>query len=369
MKTWKFFIFFTVLMLVYASLHVYAGFVLAGDTQIFESSRSIVIGLLLVFFLSYPLGRFLERYFLNRFSQFLVTVGAFWIAVIIYLAPGLAGLQILAFCIPNLSMAWGFATLCLVVTLLIILGHWNATHCKISKYQLSLKKSLATGPLRLVVVSDIHMGTIVNKKRMETLVREINSLTPDLVLFPGDLLDEDLDPVIEAGLGQYFKQIKTVYGMFACTGNHEYIGGVDQGVAYLREHGIRVLRDECALLANSFYVVGRDDAAAVRFGGSQSKTLKEILENLNPDLPILLLDHSPVRLKEAKECGIDVSFSGHTHHGQQWPWNYITSCIYELSRGYLLKGSTHVLVSSGYGTWGPPVRIGSRSEMLLVTIS
>lgn len=369
MKTWSFIVFFTLIIFVYALLHVYTGYALTGDSKIFQSARGLVIGLLVALFLSYPLGRFLERYFLNRFSQFLVTLGAFWIAVIIYLAPGLVGLQLLEILIPGISLDWGFVVLSLLITVVIVWGHWNATHSKISSYELSLKKSLATGSLRLVVVSDIHMGTIVNKRRMETLVKEINSLKPDAVLFPGDLLDEDLEPVIEANLGSYFRQIKTVYGMFACTGNHEYIGGVDPGVAYLREQGIQVLRDEFVLVADSFYVVGRDDAAAVHFGGSQSKTLTEIMKNLNPELPILLLDHSPVRLKEAERCGVDVSFSGHTHQGQQWPWNLVARSLYEVSRGYLLKGSTHVVVSSGYGTWGPPVRIGSRSEILLVIIN
>ena len=81
-----------------------------------------------------------------------------------------------------------------------------------------------------------------------------------------------------------------------------------------------------------------------------------------------MMDHQPYELDEVVKAGVDVQFSGHTHHGQLWPLNYITEAIYEVSQGYLRKGNTHFYVSNGYGSWGPPVRIGNRPEVVEVTL-
>jgi predicted MPP superfamily phosphohydrolase len=186
---------------------------------------------------------------------------------------------------------------------------------------------------------------------------------------PGDVVDEDIRPVIKQNLGELFKSIKNKFGVYSVTGNHEYIGGIEKSVKYLTDHGIRVLRDEAILINNSFYLAGREDRASFGFAGIRRKNLSELLNNIDRRYPVIVMDHQPVNLEEAVENHVDVQLSGHTHHAQMWPLSYITKRVYELSWGYLKKGKTHFYVSTGAGTWGPPVRIGNIPEIVQIKLN
>jgi predicted MPP superfamily phosphohydrolase len=223
--------------------------------------------------------------------------------------------------------------------------------------------------LNIVVVSDIHLGTIICKRRLERIVKKINSLNADIVLLPGDVVDEDIGPVIKQNLGETLRTIKSKYGIYAITGNHEYIGGVEPSTQYLVEHGIRELRDAVTTIAGSFYVVGREDVSYNRGVQRIRKPLNELLNVVDKSLPIILMDHQPFRLNEAEEQGVDLQLSGHTHHGQMFPINFITKRIFEVSWGYKKKGNTHVYVSCGVGSWGPPVRIGNTPEIVNIKLT
>jgi hypothetical protein len=226
------------------------------------------------------------------------------------------------------------------------------------------KKAGIFKTLSFAIVSDIHLGTIISKSRLKRIVSKINSLKTDIVLFPGDVVDEDIVPVIKHNLGQILMEIESRIGVFAVTGNHEYIGGVEKACKYLEDHRVFMIRDSYVTINNSIYIVGREDRSIRGFAGKTRKSLDEILSGVNKSLPIILMDHQPVRLNEALEKEIDIQLSGHTHHGQLWPFNFITKKVYELSYGYLKIENTHYYVSCGAGTWGPPVRTGSRPEII-----
>lgn len=151
-------------------------------------------------------------------------------------------------------------------------------------------------------------------------------------------------------------------------GNHEFINGVESSVRFGESLGIIFLRDEYIMIDSSFYLIGREDSSMLQFTGKQRKSLEEIVENISDSYPKILLDHTPFKLEQAVNNNIDLQLSGHTHHGQIWPANLITNLIYEISWGYKKKGNTNFYVSSGAGTWGPPVRIGSRSEIVNLKI-
>jgi predicted MPP superfamily phosphohydrolase len=197
----------------------------------------------------------------------------------------------------------------------------------------------------------------------------INSLDPDIVFLPGDVFDEDIGPVIKENLGEILRTIRSRFGVFAVTGNHEYIGGEEAACQYLSDHGIVVLRDSFVRVNDVCYVIGREDISIRQFAGKQRKSLSELLKDVDRRLAIILLDHQPFRLEEAEQSGVDLQLSGHTHHGQLWPFNYISKRIFEVSWGYKKKGSTHIYVSCGVGTWGPPVRVGNTPEIVNIKIS
>jgi hypothetical protein len=158
-------------------------------------------------------------------------------------------------------------------------------------------------------------------------------------------------------------------GIYASTGNHEHIGGVEEACKYLTEHDITVLRDSVIMVNNEFYLIGREDRDARRFSGAGRKSLDELMKNVDSEFPLILMDHQPFNLEQASSKGIDLQISGHTHNGQLWPLDYITDAIYEKSWGYEKKGNTHIYVSSGIGTWGPPVRTGNRPEIVNIKLN
>jgi len=137
----------------------------------------------------------------------------------------------------------------------------------------------------------------------------------------------------------------------------------------LNRSGIQVLRDEYTIIANSFYVVGRDDLISKRLGGKERANLSELLEGIDKSLPIILLDHQPQKLTEPHIEGVDLQLSGHTHKGQFFPNNLITGKIFEIDWGYLKKDDYQIIVTSGYGTWGPPIKIGNSSEIIDIKIT
>jgi predicted MPP superfamily phosphohydrolase len=121
-------------------------------------------------------------------------------------------------------------------------------------------------------------------------------------------------------------------------------------------------------MPNGVPIIGREDRDSRRFKGIQRKALSELVKDTDLSGSLIVIDHQPMNLDEIVAAGIDLQLSGHTHHGQMWPFNYITSKMYRLSRGYERIGKTHFIVSSGYGTWGPPIRLASRSEIYLITL-
>lgn len=327
---------------------------------------------------SYILGRILERRSLNLVSGIFVWIGSLWLAAMVYfllfsflldalrITALIAGISIrtLYADYEQLKLIVFFAVMVLV-TVIVIWGFINAGNPRIKKLDISInKKAGKLNGLRIAVASDIHLGTIICRKRLEKIVEKINGLEADIILLPGDVVDEDLGPVIKQNLGELLRTIKSKYGVFAVTGNHEYIGGVEPAVKYLTEHGITELRDSYIKIADSFYIIGREDLSGKQFGGRWRKPLAEIMEGIDKSMPLILMDHQPAKLREAELAGIDLQLSGHTHHGQLWPFNYITKKIYEVSMGYKKKGKTNYYVSCGVGTWGPPIRTGNRPEII-----
>ncbi|MBS2100272.1 metallophosphoesterase [Carboxylicivirga linearis] len=336
---------------------------------------------MLVLFLSYPAGRFLEKIWYAPPSTTLHWIGAFWFAGMLYFTLSLITVDLVRIAnyffhfLPTKGSE-AYLKLKLItgtvitsgVLLTMFIGFLNAWHPKISRHTINIdKQANSLKSLKIVAASDIHLGTIIGPRKTNKLVETINSLQPDLILFAGDVVDEDVQPVIKQNLGENLKQLNAPLGVYASTGNHEYIGGVERAVEYLTEHGIKVLRDTSIIINNSFVIAAREDRDKNRTQHKR-KEIKELLQNIDQSLPIILLDHQPYNLQDATDAGIDLQISGHTHHGQLWPFGYITEKIFEVSRGYKQKDSSHFIVSTGFGTWGPPIRTGNRPEILEITI-
>lgn len=259
----------------------------------------------------------------------------------------------------------------LVIALLLAFGSWNAWRPIVRRYDIAIPKQAGSrSELRLAVASDLHLGAVVGKRHLSRLVKRMNALRPDLILLPGDVLDDSIEPFVRENMAETMRGLQAPLGVYASLGNHEYIGGhIDEYVERMKAIGIEVLVDRAVKVDDAFYVAGRKDLAAKRFTKEGRLPLKELLSGLDRSLPVLLLDHQPGKPGAAAEAGVDLKLSGHTHRGQMAPNHWITGRLFDLDWGYARKGSMHAIVSSGFGTWGPPIRLGSRSELLDIRIA
>lgn len=333
--------------------------------------------------LCYIIGQLLgRRYLPGIIKKGLTYLGSYWMGAFFYflllvvlvdllrLAGIWTGLLPHSFRTSSAATVTG-VTVFLTVALLLVYGTWNARNPIITRYNLDVdKKAGSIESLHITMVSDVHLGAIMNKYRLQDMVDRINALNPDLILFVGDVVDDEVRGYREEKMSDIFKQLRSPYGMYAVPGNHEYISGdINEAVAFLEESGIHVLRDNYIKIADSFYIAGREDVAGERFIQGTRKEPVELLKDINPSLPVILMDHQPVALEKAQAAGVDLQVSGHTHRGQLFPNNLITRKTFELDYGYMKKGSTHFVVSNGFGTWGPPLRIGNKPEVVDIIIN
>jgi uncharacterized protein len=381
-KATAFIIFVTIVILIYGLANFYIYSRAIHSIPAGHSWRIWFTIIFWVFVSAYVAARFLERAYPCNFTEVVTWIGSFWLGIMVYsllivLMVDFARLINHFFHVfPAVFYADYQKTkqIALIVSGCIIIltvtaGFVNARLPVIRRLDIVINKKVSgDNSLKIVMVSDIHMGTLIAKRRTNYLVGKINSLKPGLILFAGDVVDEDLAPVIRRNLGEMLGQLIAKHGVYGITGNHEYIGGAERAVKYLEAHGIKMLRDTAVLVDNYFYLVGRDDRDKARFTGKNRKSLEEIMGKVDTSYPVILMDHQPFKLEKAVELGVDLQLSGHTHHGQLWPFNYVTNAIYELSWGYRQIGQTHFYVSSGFGSWGPPVRVGNRPEIVVIDV-
>lgn len=225
------------------------------------------------------------------------------------------------------------------------------------------KESGSLRELKIVLASDFHLGLLSNKKHLQRFVNLANEEKPDVVLLAGDLVDDDPIWFVTAGMSEVMRQLSPTYGVYGVLGNHEYYGGkIPLLIEEMKVSGVQMLLDETIFVENSFYVTGREDLT------NRNRKSLESLKPMKDTLPWFVMDHTPTDLKTPADLGVDLHVSGHTHRGQMWPNHLITRRLFELDYGYKLKESMHAFVSSGFGFWGPPIRIGSRSELWSITI-
>lgn len=377
-----FFVFAGIFLSLYGMVNFY---VFIRGFQAIAQGSSLRVVYTIVFWtvaLCFFIGRALENAWPSNLSQVLVWVGSFWIAAMFYFFFALLFLDFLRLVnrlvsffpegiTRNYAQAKTIAAFAIIalVALTILSGYINSLNPRIRTLDLTIQKSGGImETVNIVAASDIHLGTIVGRERFNRIVDRINNLNPDVVLFPGDIVDEDLAPVVRQNLGGTLKSLRPRFGVFAVTGNHEYIGGVEEACSYLTEHNVIMLRDKAVQVNGSFFLIGREDLSSRRFANRERKALGALMAGINRDYPIILMDHQPVELGESAREGIDLQLSGHTHNGQLWPFNYVVRALFEVSYGYKKIGKTHVYVSAGVGTWGPPMRIGHRPEIMNIRL-
>jgi predicted MPP superfamily phosphohydrolase len=200
---------------------------------------------------------------------------------------------------------------------------------------------------------------------LQRLITHVQKIQPDLILLPGDIIDDDPHVFFKKEMDSMMKQLKAPLGTYGILGNHEYYGGkIPQFVERMKEINIPILMDEVLNIGDSLYLIGRKDKT-----DKNRDSFFDLASETDRSLPIIAMDHQPLSLKEAEQAGVDLLLCGHTHRGQMAPNHLITKRLFEIDWGYKQNNQLHTIVSSGFGFWGPPLRIGSRSEIIQIDIS
>jgi predicted MPP superfamily phosphohydrolase len=367
-----------VFLLIYSSISLYIGWngwVLLS--ALLPGSGWLLYAILFgIAAFGYIIGRAAYNTPLKPVAEGFKIVGSYWFAILEYGLLILPLADLLSLTLKSLGAdrtvyvtGVGLAAL-LTLVLIMLRGSYNAWSPVVRTYDVNVPKQAGElKQLRIAMASDLHLGNLVGKRHLERLVSTIERIKPDLILLPGDILDDDIEPFIRKQMAPVLGKLQAPLGVFAVTGNHEYIGRkVPEFVAAMDAIGIRVLMDETVLVADSFYLIGRKDKASAGVSGQPRQSIAALLSPLDRSMPLIMLDHQPADLIQAAEDGVDLSVSGHTHRGQLMPNHLITRKIFVLDWGYKRIKKLHAIVSSGFGTWGPPIRIGSRSEVVQINV-
>lgn len=332
--------------------------------------------------LAYVVNQVAGDYLPGFLSTPMLYVGIYYVAILSYLMLVFPIIDMIRLAnkrysfLPKDSAAYSnfsfYVTIFLAVAIgtILIYGTWSGRSSYVKAYDVKVNKTLKEDNLKIALISDIHLGDYMDVKRLKNLVGEVNEMNPDIVLIAGDLIDSSIKPFLENQMAKELGKLNSQYGTYFSFGNHDLGSKVPQLTKSLEEVGVTVLKDDYKLINDSFYVVGREDVAIKRMGGNR-KSLKDITKDLDKTKPVIVIDHNPMNasLKEAQNERIDLQVSGHTHRGQFIPYNFFTNRGYDLVYGYDKKEDFNVIVSSGYGTWGPPIRIGSRSEIVQINLT
>ena len=247
-----------------------------------------------------------------------------------------------------------------VVTLILVIG--NIQYHNKKRQHLYIFTNKIETPIRIVGISDLHIGYTITSKEVSKWVSIINDEKPDIVIIAGDIIDNHTRPILKDSLNKVFNRINAPMGIYACTGNHDLMYAIKDSTDIYKKSGISLLRDSYINL-NDITIIGRDD-----YSNSKRDELKNIIKNIDMSKFTILLDHQPTKLNDAVINGIDFQLSGHTHRGQIFPISLLTDYLFDVSYGYHKIENTHFYVSSGLGIWGGKFRIGTKSEYLVLDL-
>lgn len=354
------------ILLVFVHLAVYATLAMAfGIGGVFLKWLFVALAL------TFISASFLANFFKAKLIDWYYTFSAYWFGLVHFL---FAGAVICYFTLDifyrndvyvSAALVGG---ICFGIFFLIHLyGTLNSWRAETTTVSVPLSKNPGFDAAfwrgkKIVFVSDVHLGNVRQNKFAARVVRNINAANPELVLIGGDVFDGPLCD--EARLVEPLRALKAQSGVYYVTGNHEYyLKHVERALAAIRATGVRILDNEKV-------TIGGIDFVGVDYRLTNKPELfKKVLETIGIDRsrPNVLIKHEPKDLDVAEAAGISLGFFGHTHQGQIFPLSLFTRQIYKgFDYGLKPHGTMQVYTSSGVGTWGPPLRLGTKSEIAIV---
>jgi hypothetical protein len=359
--------------LLYGGIHLYA-LIRLDSVFHFSAVYKTLVVILMIFLIFAPiLVRIVEAHQMEALARIIAFTGYLWMAFIfLFFCLGVAFdvVRLLfrffpAAVNPAALSGIALALAALFSLILVIYGYFDAREIRIKKLEIVTGNHLPNnGKIRIVQISDVHVGIVIKEKRLQALADKIKEAQPDILVSTGDLLDGELNNVLP--LAELLAQIKPQFGKYAVTGNHEYYAGIAKSLAFTRQAGFEILRDEVREVAG-INIAGVDDITGRKpIFTRENPRATRTMPATGKDKFTLLLKHQPV-VNSADNFNLQLS--GHTHGGQLFPFGLITGRFFENNYGYFEWGKNKLLyVSRGVGTWGPPVRVFAPPEITVIDL-
>ena len=367
----RFVVFLSVVLGIWTLEHLYVGWRLASLPLLTAPGpRRALIIVLAVAFASYPLGRLFFHWGLRGPGRVIEYAGAVWMGTLFFFLAALL--------VVDLVTLFGFVlrpwvpplrTIAAAVALGAALAAWvgGLVPPKIVKLEVALPDlPPAADKTVLVHLSDVHLGTLLGRRHLQTIIDRVQAQKPDLVAVTGDLVDAD-GGVVEALVPQ-MRGLTAPGGVFAVLGNHEYYAGRERSRALLADAGFTVLDNTAVEVTPGLWIAGVPDARGSRQTGVREDDLEAALAEVPEGAAVVLLQHSPEHEETAAAAGVGLMLDGHTHGGQIWPFHYLVHRAYPHMSGVHKVGAMTQVVSRGAGHWGPPMRLFARSEIIRITL-
>jgi predicted MPP superfamily phosphohydrolase len=373
-------LFLLIFFLVYGGCHLYFFLKIRAAFSLGTAVQAILIVLLVLGLMAPVIVRISERFGLEILVRLLSWAGYLWMAVVLlfFSTSLIIDLLRLLVCTAGFVLRTDFGavlptarTLFLVplaVALSIgVYGFIEARQIRTERVEIrSAKIPRAAGKIRIVQISDVHVGILVRGDRLALMLRKVREESPDLIVATGDLVDGQLDSMAEAA--SQLREIHPRFGKFAVTGNHEFYAGIEKAIDFITGSGFTMLRGEIVTIAGALDLAGVDDPTLRVLGVQGRASDREILSRGGGSRFVILLKHQPIVEKDAPGA-FDLQLSGHTHKGQIFPFNLITSQFFRYHSGnYRLQNEALLHVSRGTGTWGPPIRFLSPPEITVIDL-
>jgi predicted MPP superfamily phosphohydrolase len=359
-----FIVFIVIVLSVYTAMHGFVYWRLASGLSLTSGQRLALKLLLVAGALTFMAAEFLSR--LTPLNS-LLYIGSTWVgALAIALAVFLLEL-VLALLFPHQRRLLVLAALA-ITFLIAAFSMLNVAFGPVLR-QVNIPVRGLTADLEgfsIVQLSDLHLGNLTSVKQLRRIVDRVNVLKPDLICITGDILDGDIGR--DNRYCEILGSLRARHGVVAVTGNHEFYAGITKFLRLAALSNWRVLRNQTLNLDGKLAVVGLDDDAGKSFNLS-GPDLPAALRSAAVNVPRILLYHRPAKFSEAAGQGIDLQLSGHTHAGQIPPMDLLVWLIYKYPSGLYSLGQSHIYTSSGTGTWGPPMRFLSRSEIVKLVLT
>lgn len=350
--------FFLIFFSIYSFLHYYIYRRITIDFSLAEY-RVLVGFVLFACSLPFVLTRMLSNHY--SFSG-MKLLGNYWFAIISIGTTVFFIKDVISFFKPNHDQNLSILSLFCILILLISGVHEAKRPPRVKTIDIPLENlSGSLDGFSIVQLSDLHIDNLKSVEWLKSIVETTNSLKPDLIVITGDILDMNFDD-FEA-FGKTLNEFQSVHGVFAVTGNHDFYMGIDNFTRLMEKARIRVLRNSSVVIAEEIQLAGIDDNTGIRFESSGGDIVKAT-KGCDRGKPLVLLSHKPMYYETAEASAVDLMLCGHTHAGQFLPYNLFVDLMFRFPHGFGKFKSMYLYSSSGTGTWGPAVRLFSKSEIV-----